>query len=154
MNDDCLFDYLQACIIKHLRETKQSSHEIRDALDGLGHRVGYGLIERMAPDTLRFTDDISVMKYICKEYWTSLFAKQIDNLRTNNSGTFVLQDNSFKMLANLTSDNEQQKEIIHYIFDFVCGMLRGSLNNFGYASNVSVEALTMPCCKFQRHALS
>ena len=39
----------------------------------------------MAPDTSRLCDDISVMKYICKEYWTLLFSKQIDNLRTNNS---------------------------------------------------------------------
>ncbi len=39
----------------------------------------------MAPENLRMTDDISIMKYLCKDYWTGLFAKQIDNLRTNNS---------------------------------------------------------------------
>jgi hypothetical protein len=39
----------------------------------------------MVPDTFRLTDDISIMKYICKEFWISLFTKQIDNLRTNNS---------------------------------------------------------------------
>jgi hypothetical protein len=39
----------------------------------------------MVPDTFRLTDEISIMKYICKEFWISLFSKQIDNLRTNNS---------------------------------------------------------------------
>lgn len=39
----------------------------------------------MVPDTNRLTDDITIMKYICKEFWMCLFSKQIDNLRTNNS---------------------------------------------------------------------
>jgi trafficking protein particle complex subunit 6 len=59
----------------------------------------------MAPDTNRLTDDISIMKYICKEFWISIFGKQIDNLRTNNSGIFVLQDNNFKLLSNFTNQN-------------------------------------------------
>lgn len=44
----------------------------------------------MVPDTFRLTDEISVMKYICKEFWISLFTKQIDNLRTNNSVNTIL----------------------------------------------------------------
>lgn len=44
----------------------------------------------MVPESYRLTDEISVMKYVCKEFWTSLFSKQIDNLRTNNSARFFL----------------------------------------------------------------
>ena len=39
----------------------------------------------MAPEATRLCDEISIMKYICKEFWNAVFNKQIDNLRTNNS---------------------------------------------------------------------
>jgi hypothetical protein len=85
MSDDSLTDYLQISIIQYLNQKNKSSDDIAKSLDNLGFKVGYNLIERMVPDTFRLTDEISVMKYLCKEFWTSLFSKQIDNLRTNNS---------------------------------------------------------------------
>ena len=36
------------------------------------------------------TDDVSIMKYICKEFWITVYTKQIDNLRTNNSVITIL----------------------------------------------------------------
>ena len=39
---------------------------------------------RFTKETARFKDDLDVMKYICKEFWTALYKKQIDNLRTNH----------------------------------------------------------------------
>ena len=32
----------------------------------------------------RFKDVLDVVKFICKDYWTAMFGKQIDNLRTNH----------------------------------------------------------------------
>jgi len=32
------------------------------------------------------------MKFICTDFWSSINKKQIDNLRTNHQGVYVLQD--------------------------------------------------------------
>jgi hypothetical protein len=60
----------------------------------------------MAPETTRLCDEISIMKYICKEFWNAVFNKQIDNLRTNNSVTktfisFLLQECNFNSLISM-----------------------------------------------------
>ncbi|KAG8126296.1 hypothetical protein E2320_021475, partial [Naja naja] len=53
-------------------------------LENMGFRVGQGLIERFTKDTARFKDELDIMKFICKDFWTTVFKKQIDNLRTNH----------------------------------------------------------------------
>ncbi|XP_026224513.1 trafficking protein particle complex subunit 6B-like isoform X2 [Anabas testudineus] len=45
------------------------------------HQAG---IERLAKDTAHFKDELDTMKFICKDFWTCVFKKQIDNLRTNH----------------------------------------------------------------------
>jgi hypothetical protein len=42
------------------------------------------------------------MKFICKELWVLLFKKQIDNLKTNHRGTYVLQDNQFPWISHMS----------------------------------------------------
>jgi hypothetical protein len=39
---------------------------------------------RFAKDRPRFTDNLDVIKFLCKDLWTVLFKKQIDNLKTNH----------------------------------------------------------------------
>jgi len=39
---------------------------------------------RISKDRMRFTDNLDVVKFICKEVWMFLFKKQIDNLKTNH----------------------------------------------------------------------
>lgn len=83
-------------------------------LENMGFRVGQGLIERLIspisysiyckhcdtyPHTLvvsadalcrltrdspSFKDELDVMKFICKDFWTKVFRRQVDNLRTNH----------------------------------------------------------------------
>lgn len=79
----------------------------------------------------RFSDHLEAIKFICKDFWSELFKKQIDNLKTNHrvsfwtelyrscicfpwltlkhnlhllQGTFVLQDNKFRWLAHMSID--------------------------------------------------
>ena len=42
---------------------------------------------RLTKDTIRFKDELDIMKFICKDFWTCVFKKQIDNLRTNHQVT-------------------------------------------------------------------
>lgn len=36
----------------------------------------------------RFNDHLEAIKFICKDFWTELFKKQIDNLKTNHRVRF------------------------------------------------------------------
>ena len=62
--------------------------EVREAvfyrLDMLGYRVGHGLVERFSRDRPRMNDTLDVIKFVCKDLWTIVFRKQIDNLKTNH----------------------------------------------------------------------
>ena len=39
---------------------------------------------RFSRDRPRFTDTLDVIKFLCKDMWTLVFRKQIDNLKTNH----------------------------------------------------------------------
>lgn len=41
-------------------------------------------IYSFARDRPRFTDNLDVIKFLCKDLWTVLFKKQVDNLKTNH----------------------------------------------------------------------
>lgn len=39
---------------------------------------------RLTRDTPSFKDELDIMKFICKDFWTKVFRRQVDNLRTNH----------------------------------------------------------------------
>lgn len=45
---------------------------------------------------------LDTIKFICKDLWVALFDKQIDNLRTNHRGVYVLQDNAFRPITRIS----------------------------------------------------
>ena len=67
-----------------LPETEVFKETMYYRLERLGYRVGQGLSERFSRDRPRFTDQLDVIKFICKDLWTVVFKKQIDNLKTNH----------------------------------------------------------------------
>ncbi|XP_060243526.1 trafficking protein particle complex subunit 6B isoform X1 [Meriones unguiculatus] len=117
-------------------------------LENMGFRVGQGLIERFTKDTARFKDELDIMKFICKDFWTTVFKKQIDNLRTNHQGIYVLQDNKFRLLTQLSAGKQYLEHASKYLA-FTCGLIRGGLSNLGIKSIVTAEVSSMPACKFQ-----
>jgi hypothetical protein len=58
-------------------------------LEGLGYRVGLGLVERFSRDRPRFGDPLDVIKFLCKDLWTIVWRKQVDNLKTNHRVCFL-----------------------------------------------------------------
>lgn len=73
--------------------SKMDEDEERDAvfyrLESLGYRVGQGLVERFSRDRPRFSDTLDVIKFLCKDLWTLVFRKQVDNLKTNHRVSLV-----------------------------------------------------------------
>ena len=48
------------------------------------HMLTHFYENRFSRDRPRFTDNLDVIKFLCKDLWTILFRKQIDNLKTNH----------------------------------------------------------------------
>ncbi|KAL6584439.1 hypothetical protein OROMI_003728 [Orobanche minor] len=130
-------------------------------IEAIGFQVGHRLSEsRFTMDRPRFTDHLEAIKFICKDFWSDLFKKQIDNLKTNHRGTFVLQDNRFRWLAHMSVDpsvvtsgsiqdpsamaeNEAAQATGLHLY-FPCGIIRGALSNLGIPCAVSADISNLP----------
>ncbi|KAJ7973411.1 Trafficking protein particle complex subunit 6B [Quillaja saponaria] len=126
-------------------------------IEAIGYQVGHQLSERYTMERPRFSDHLEAIKFICKDFWSELFKKQIDNLKTNHRGTFVLQDNKFRWISHMSIDPSSengstvednsvpageskaaQATSMHLYFP--CGIIRGALSNLG-----------IPCAGFCRY---
>ncbi|KAK0089276.1 hypothetical protein PV325_008216 [Microctonus aethiopoides] len=150
--DECLFDYLHAELVNYVLTKNIDSKEGEEnltQLEWMGFGVGYRVIERLTREWARFKDELDMIKFICTDFWSSLYQKQIDNLKTNHHGTYVLQDNEFRLLKNLgIKDSQQYLSDSPKLLAFTCGLLRGSLANLGIVSIVKAEVSALPSCKF------
>ncbi|KAM8864045.1 trafficking protein particle complex subunit 6b isoform 2-T2 [Spinachia spinachia] len=152
MADEAPFQFLHYEVLQYIY--KSGGHGETDngrniaKLENMGFRVGHGLMERLTKDTARFKDELDIMKFVCKDFWTCVFKKQIDNLRTNHQGIYVLQDNKFRLLSLLSAGKQYLEQAPKYLA-FTCGLVRGGLSNLGVKSIVTAEVSVMPACKFQ-----
>ncbi|KAK5166298.1 uncharacterized protein LTR77_008559 [Saxophila tyrrhenica] len=125
-------------------------------LDMLGYRVGQGLAERFSANTPRPQTPLDVIKFLCKDLWLVLFRKQIDNLKTNHRGIFVLTDNRFHPLSRMSIDRRAGPKAKEdglaraqlYLF-FPGGVIRGALSALGIDATVSAESTELPSATFQ-----
>lgn len=74
-------------------------------MNRIGYTVGFKTAQILLMDNTDATtignvstaalveNPLEAMKFICRDVWKNLFGKQMDNLRTNHIGTFVLVDN-------------------------------------------------------------
>ncbi|KAB8237855.1 BET3 family protein [Aspergillus alliaceus] len=135
-------------------DTNPDDEEVREAtffrLESLGYRVGQGLAERFSRDRPRFTDNLDVIKFLCKDLWTILFKKQVDNLKTNHRGVYVLTDNSFRPFARMSmSVRSEAVSMAQAYLWFPCGVIRGALSNLGINTTVQAETGELPGATFQ-----
>ncbi|KAI4173814.1 MAG: hypothetical protein LQ348_006477 [Seirophora lacunosa] len=119
-------------------------------LDKLGYRVGQGLLERFSRDRPRFADMLDMIKFLCKDLWTLVFRKQIDNLKTNHRGVYVLTDNAFRPFARMGMSSRKEAVVKAQPFlSFPCGVIRGALENMGVNVTVQAETSELPGATFQ-----
>ncbi|KAF8603187.1 transport protein particle component [Ceratobasidium sp. AG-I] len=124
---------------------------VRIRLESIGMHVGTNLVERLARDRPRFTDTLDTVKFICKDVWTAVWDKQVENLRTNHRGVYVLTDSPFKPLARIsaygpTPEIIQKAKIFAYMPG---GIIRGSLARLGLQGTVTPDITDLPRCTFQ-----
>ena len=119
-------------------------------LEGLGYHVGYHITETLARDRARFSDTLDVLKFICKEVWTAVWGKQVDNLRTNHRGVYVLHDNQFQPLRHVSTAQGSQvaaKEARVFL-SYPVGIVKGALALLDVPSAVVAETNQAPQCTF------
>ncbi|XP_065174855.1 trafficking protein particle complex subunit 6b-like [Sycon ciliatum] len=147
--DDTLLEFLHMEAVKLLEEgsTGEGMNTATTKLDTMGFRVGIALVERCSADTMRFKDELDMMRFLCKDFWLATFMKQIDNLRTNHQGVYVLQDSQFRFLTNV-AEGTQYLQTAQSLLAFSCGVVRGALFNLGLTCSVTVEVTNLPVCKF------
>ncbi|EED93801.1 predicted protein [Thalassiosira pseudonana CCMP1335] len=112
------------------------------SLGGGGHHTA------MDPKT-----QLEAVKFLCKEFWTEVFRKQIDKLQTNHRGVFVLKDQELKWLRRLPPDDESARVGAIRILAFPCGLIRGALACLGLSGAVVscdflADGRTMASCSF------
>ncbi|KAB0803352.1 hypothetical protein PPYR_00322 [Photinus pyralis] len=148
--DDTLFEFLHSEVVNYVVDSNISNKDKEEDLSNLeyiGFSVGYKIIERLTREMPRFKDELDTMKFICTDFWSAIYKRQIDNLRTNHHGVYVLQDNEFKFLTRM-SKGKQYLELAPRYVAFTCGVIRGTLANLGINCLVTAEVQTMPGCKF------
>ncbi|KAI0761626.1 transport protein particle component [Trametes elegans] len=125
--------------------------ELRARLEAIGMHVGANMAERLCHDRGLFTDTLDAIKFICKDLWNVCWEKQVDNLRTNHRGVYVLQDNAFKPLTHI-SGWEGRADALRKAKVYVAmpgGILRGALARLGFQAVVVPEVTNLPQCTFQ-----
>ncbi|OAA34422.1 Transport protein particle (TRAPP) component [Metarhizium rileyi] len=124
-------------------------------LDSLGYRVGQGLVERFSRDRPRFNDTLDVIKFLCKDLWSLVFGKNIDNLKTNHRGVYVLTDNLFRPFSRMSTVAGGQAVVRAQPFLwFPCGIVRGALAALGISATVQAEVNELPGAVFQIKTLN
>ncbi|ODV84259.1 hypothetical protein CANARDRAFT_8936 [[Candida] arabinofermentans NRRL YB-2248] len=92
---------------------------------------------------MRLVEVLEIMKFICRDVWKIIYLKQMDNLRTNHIGTFVLIDNNFRPLTNFYSslgEEDTLRKVQPYL-QFPCGLIKGILTSLGIESIVKAEVM-------------
>lgn len=144
MVDETLFDYLHMAVVDYYNTENETDVESSALyLSQIGYRVGYALSERLSKENPRYRDELDTVKYLCKELWICLFKKQVDNLRTNHQGVYVIQDVKFRLLQQtLLTMNKPVDDInrLHTLYiSYSTGLIRGIMTNMGYPCRVTTE---------------
>ncbi|KAH8988240.1 NO signaling/Golgi transport ligand-binding domain-containing protein [Lactarius akahatsu] len=122
---------------------------LRARLEAIGMHVGANITERLCHDRAGFADTLDIVKFVCKELWSTCWDKQVDNLRTNHRGVYVLQDNSFKPIARISSweSRADATRRARLYVAMSAGMIRGALMRLGLHGTVTPE-INLPQCVF------
>jgi len=177
------FDFLHMEMVQYFTQQiatqDTSSPEVQNKklatkLELMGYEVGQRLAERYTKDQNWLSEQLDVIKFMCKDFWISLFKKQVDKLQTNYKGIYVLHDLQFRLLTHifpLTSTSSTNNpapasgsssasppsssfsdpvllEQARIYTAFSVGMIRGALMNLGVTATVKAEIIRLPACQF------
>ncbi|ORY35608.1 NO signaling/Golgi transport ligand-binding domain-containing protein [Naematelia encephala] len=134
---------------------RASPEEIEDEalkkVERIGLMVGGFIAVKLTLARPPLANHLDIIKFICKDLFLYIYSKQIDNLRTNHRGVYVLQSNALPPLIPLSSyggasaDLESAKA--HLVFPQA--LIQGALTRLGMPTTVIAESSGLPQCTFQ-----
>eukprot|EP01116_Phalansterium_solitarium_P012466 TRINITY_DN28776_c0_g1_i1.p1 TRINITY_DN28776_c0_g1~~TRINITY_DN28776_c0_g1_i1.p1 ORF type:complete len:175 (-),score=27.58 TRINITY_DN28776_c0_g1_i1:185-709(-) len=153
VHESC-FELLHIETVLHYALT--SPEDCSAKLEKIGYSVGSRLVERYTRERGRFSDSLEMVKFICKEIWTDVFKKQVDNLKTNHKGIFVLNDAKYRALNKISASSATQSPppvpSPAQLTAFGCGLIKGVLCSMGMPCEVSADFsspnVQLPACNF------
>lgn len=117
-----------------------------------GYAVGLRVLEVLlhGESRTRLGDVLDVMKFICRDVWRELYGKQMDNLRTNHRGTYVLVDSRLRLIARmeLAKGVEDTVAKARPYVAYPCGIIRGILALLGVPAQVTADIGQFPSVSF------
>lgn len=86
---------------------------------------------------------LDILKFVCKDFWIAIWEKQVDGLRTNHRGVYVLTDNAFKPLINMSTAQGSLalSKAIKLHLPHSVGLLKGALSRMGVSASVVAESV-------------
>ncbi|XP_021669576.2 uncharacterized protein LOC110656905 isoform X2 [Hevea brasiliensis] len=176
VSESCIDSLLMEMVSSYCNRFDAKKPELAGRrIEAIGYQVGHQLAERenvqkgfpfvrYTMERPWFSDHLEAIKFICKDFWSDVFKKQIDNLKTNHRGTFVLQDSRFRWLAQMPVDpsienvdlsqdpsalaeNKATQAMSMHLY-FPCGIIRGALSNLGIPCAVSADISDLLACSF------
>ncbi|KAI5454058.1 hypothetical protein NCC49_005049 [Naganishia albida] len=133
-----------------MEEDRDVVEGVRESLHTIGLQVGGNIAEHITVFRPPFSTHLETMKFICKEFFLFIYSKQIDNLRTNHRGVFVLQSNAFPPLISLSTTNGPQSDLDagKIFLVYPSALIQGALARLGMNVTVSVESAGLPQSTF------
>ena len=88
-------------------------------------------------------ETLEVVKFVCKDVWTALYDKQVDNLRTNHRGVYVLLDQSLRSLRALSAPEgkDEERELARWVRAVRLSVLSSFLLDLGSEADPTSTAL-------------
>uniref|UniRef100_A0A5S6R232 Trafficking protein particle complex subunit 6B n=1 Tax=Trichuris muris TaxID=70415 RepID=A0A5S6R232_TRIMR len=143
MSAEYPLQYLHIEIVRHFSNVTGAADQpdnplVVAKLESMGHRIGYALCERLTREQPRIVTELGVFKFMCKEFWKSIFGKQVDSLKTNHQGVYVITDSSFMLMPLFANYGEFRSEAPRYLA-LSRGIIGGALCNLGLSASVATD---------------
>jgi hypothetical protein len=104
--------------------------------------AGFYVGERLGPRVPRVgalagnpVSELDALKVLCRDLWRTVFGKQVDSLKTNHRGVYVIFDASFRWLRHVQELPESVGAPSWYCV-FPAGLIRGFLAQLGHPCTV------------------
>ena len=118
-------------------------------IESIGFQVGQRIVESRSRNAKMMADTMQVFRFICKDFWSYIFQKQVTRLKSNHFDTYVIIDDDFAWLKNVAPVGavDFDVEVLKFLV-FPCGLIRGALSNLGVSCTVNAECDELPKVKF------
>ncbi|WRT68365.1 uncharacterized protein IL334_005341 [Kwoniella shivajii] len=132
-------------------EERLIQDELNRKMEKIGLMVGGYIAEKLTLARPPLASQLDIIKFICKDLFLYVYSRQIDNLRTNHRGIFVLQSHTFPPLIPLSSckGSSHDIEIAKNHLLFPQALIQGALVRLGMQAIVTAESSGLPQCTFQ-----